>query len=179
VALRPSPDCPSCRVPMMFWSGYRRYVREAGLSRKVRYGRAREGPGRPGLLSGRGRGNDGPLLAGALNRCRKGRQASDIGVVLDVHVGRGREVAVNHVDGAVGTDRCDDADVVGKVVEVAGTEEQDAVTDLRRSRVELRILALADRSAGTISLEDRPLTLQAVHAHAVRGTAARLRTGTA
>jgi hypothetical protein len=31
----PRPECPSCRAPMTFWSGYRRYVRRAGLCRKV------------------------------------------------------------------------------------------------------------------------------------------------
>jgi Domain of unknown function (DUF6431) len=31
----PRPDCPSCRVPMMFWSGYRRYVRAASLCLRV------------------------------------------------------------------------------------------------------------------------------------------------
>ena len=31
----PRPDCPSCRVPMTFWSGYRRHVRVAGRCRKV------------------------------------------------------------------------------------------------------------------------------------------------
>ena len=31
----PRPLCPSCRVPMVFWSGYRRHVREAGGCRKI------------------------------------------------------------------------------------------------------------------------------------------------
>ncbi len=31
----PRPDCPSCRVPMMFWSGYRRHVRDGGRCRKI------------------------------------------------------------------------------------------------------------------------------------------------
>jgi hypothetical protein len=31
----PRPDCPSCRVPMVFWSGYRRHVRVAGRCRKI------------------------------------------------------------------------------------------------------------------------------------------------
>jgi hypothetical protein len=31
----PRPECPSCRAPMTFWSGYRRYVRRAGLCRKI------------------------------------------------------------------------------------------------------------------------------------------------
>ena len=31
----PRLDCPSCRVPMMFWSGYRRHVRVAGRCRKI------------------------------------------------------------------------------------------------------------------------------------------------
>ena len=26
----PRPDCPSCGGPLVFWSGYRRYVRVAG-----------------------------------------------------------------------------------------------------------------------------------------------------
>ncbi len=31
----PRPACPSCRVPLMFWSGYRRHVRAAGRCRKI------------------------------------------------------------------------------------------------------------------------------------------------
>lgn len=31
----PRQDCPSCRVPMVFWSGYRRHVRQAGRSWKI------------------------------------------------------------------------------------------------------------------------------------------------
>lgn len=31
----PRPDCPVCRAPMMFWSGYQRYVREAARCRKI------------------------------------------------------------------------------------------------------------------------------------------------
>jgi hypothetical protein len=31
----PRQECPSCRAPMTFWSGYRRYVRRAGLCRKI------------------------------------------------------------------------------------------------------------------------------------------------
>jgi Domain of unknown function (DUF6431) len=31
----PRPECPSCRAPMIFWSGYRRYVREGGVCRKI------------------------------------------------------------------------------------------------------------------------------------------------
>lgn len=31
----PRPDCPSCDVPMMFWSGYWRYVRAGGRCRKI------------------------------------------------------------------------------------------------------------------------------------------------
>jgi Domain of unknown function (DUF6431) len=31
----PRLDCPSCRVPMMFWSGYRRHVREAGCCLRI------------------------------------------------------------------------------------------------------------------------------------------------
>jgi Domain of unknown function (DUF6431) len=31
----PRLDCPSCRVPMVFWSGYRRYVRDSGRCRKI------------------------------------------------------------------------------------------------------------------------------------------------
>ncbi len=31
----PRPDCPACRGPMMFWSGYGRHVREAGRCRKI------------------------------------------------------------------------------------------------------------------------------------------------
>ena len=31
----PRPACPLCRAPMVFWSGYRRYVRAAGRCRKI------------------------------------------------------------------------------------------------------------------------------------------------
>jgi len=31
----PRPDCPSCSLPMTFWSGYRRPVREAGLCHQI------------------------------------------------------------------------------------------------------------------------------------------------
>jgi hypothetical protein len=31
----PRPDCPSCRGPMIFWSGYRRHVRERGRCQKI------------------------------------------------------------------------------------------------------------------------------------------------
>jgi Domain of unknown function (DUF6431) len=31
----PRLDCPSCRVRMMFWSGYRRHVRAGGRCRKI------------------------------------------------------------------------------------------------------------------------------------------------
>ena len=31
----PRPDCPSCLVPMAFWSGYRRHVREPGGCQKI------------------------------------------------------------------------------------------------------------------------------------------------
>ena len=31
----PRPDCPSCAGPLVFWSGYRRYVREAGRYWKI------------------------------------------------------------------------------------------------------------------------------------------------
>ena len=37
----PRPDCPGCGVPMVFWSGYWRYVRRAGQCRKVFVRRAR------------------------------------------------------------------------------------------------------------------------------------------
>src|ERR1022692_4265335 len=40
----PRPDCPSCAVPMVFWSGYRRYVREAGCCWKIFVPRVRCGP---------------------------------------------------------------------------------------------------------------------------------------
>lgn len=44
----PRPDCPSCAVPMTFWSGYLRWVREAGRCHRVfvpivRCGRCRSG----------------------------------------------------------------------------------------------------------------------------------------
>jgi hypothetical protein len=31
----PRPDCPSCLVPAVFWSGYWRFAREQGAERKV------------------------------------------------------------------------------------------------------------------------------------------------
>ena len=31
----PRPDCPSCAGPLVFWPGYRRYVREAGRHWKI------------------------------------------------------------------------------------------------------------------------------------------------
>jgi hypothetical protein len=31
----PRPDCPGCAVPMTFWSGYQRWVRRRGRSRKI------------------------------------------------------------------------------------------------------------------------------------------------
>lgn len=40
----PRPDCPSCSVPMMFWSSYTRSVREGGLCHRLRLRRARCGP---------------------------------------------------------------------------------------------------------------------------------------
>lgn len=40
----PRPDCPGCAVPMSFWSGYRRYVRDGGVCRRVFVPRARCGP---------------------------------------------------------------------------------------------------------------------------------------
>ena len=33
--LFPRPACPSCAGPLVFWSGYRRYVRAAGRCRKI------------------------------------------------------------------------------------------------------------------------------------------------
>jgi len=39
----PRPDCPGCGAPMVFWSGYWRYVRRAGRCRKVFIRRARCG----------------------------------------------------------------------------------------------------------------------------------------
>jgi hypothetical protein len=40
----PRPVCPSCAVPMTFWSGYRRWVREAGRCERVFVPRVRCGP---------------------------------------------------------------------------------------------------------------------------------------
>src|SRR5260370_28123680 len=40
----PRPDCPSCAGPVVFWSGYRRYVRAAGRCRKIFIRRVRCGP---------------------------------------------------------------------------------------------------------------------------------------
>ena len=31
----PRPSCPSCAGPLVFWSGYRRYVRDSGRCRKI------------------------------------------------------------------------------------------------------------------------------------------------
>jgi len=31
----PRPECPSCGGRMVFWSGYRRYIREAGVCRRI------------------------------------------------------------------------------------------------------------------------------------------------
>lgn len=31
----PRPDCPACRVAMMFWSGYRRHVRARGRCQRI------------------------------------------------------------------------------------------------------------------------------------------------
>jgi transposase-like protein len=40
----PRPDCPACARPMTFWSGYRRYVRQAGRCRKIFVPRLRCAP---------------------------------------------------------------------------------------------------------------------------------------
>jgi Domain of unknown function (DUF6431) len=40
----PRPDCPGCAGPLVFWSGYRRYVRAAGRCRKIFVPRLRCGP---------------------------------------------------------------------------------------------------------------------------------------
>jgi hypothetical protein len=37
----PRPDCPSCAGPLVFWAGYRRYVREAGRYWKIFVSRLR------------------------------------------------------------------------------------------------------------------------------------------
>ena len=39
----PRPDCPSCAGPVVFWSGYRRYVRAAGRCQKIFVPRVRCG----------------------------------------------------------------------------------------------------------------------------------------
>ena len=39
----PRPDCPSCAGPLVFWSGYRRFVRVAGRCRKIFVPRVRCG----------------------------------------------------------------------------------------------------------------------------------------
>jgi hypothetical protein len=39
----PRPGCPSCAGPVVFWSGYRRYVRAAGCCRKIFIPRVRCG----------------------------------------------------------------------------------------------------------------------------------------
>jgi hypothetical protein len=39
----PRPDCPACAVPMSFWSGYRRDVRDGGVCRRVFVPRVRCG----------------------------------------------------------------------------------------------------------------------------------------
>ena len=40
----PRPACPSCSGPLVFWSGYRRHVREAGRCRKIFVPRLRCSP---------------------------------------------------------------------------------------------------------------------------------------
>jgi hypothetical protein len=40
----PRLDCPGCAVPMTFWSGYLRWVREAGCCRRIFVPRLRCGP---------------------------------------------------------------------------------------------------------------------------------------
>jgi len=40
----PCPDCPSCAVPLVFWSGCRRFVRVAGRCLKIFVPRVRCGP---------------------------------------------------------------------------------------------------------------------------------------
>ena len=40
----PRPDCPACAGPMVFWSGYRRWVREAGRCWRIFVPRVRCGP---------------------------------------------------------------------------------------------------------------------------------------
>ena len=40
----PRPSCPSCAGPLVFWSGYRRYVRAAGRCRKIFVPRLRCAP---------------------------------------------------------------------------------------------------------------------------------------
>jgi Domain of unknown function (DUF6431) len=40
----PCPECPGCAGPLVFWSGYRRHVREAGRCRKIFIPRLRCGP---------------------------------------------------------------------------------------------------------------------------------------
>jgi transposase-like protein len=40
----PRPACPSCAGPLVFWSGYRRYVRAAGRCRKIFVPRLRCAP---------------------------------------------------------------------------------------------------------------------------------------
>ncbi len=40
----PRPECPGCAGPMMFWSGYRRWVREAGCCWRIFVPRVRCGP---------------------------------------------------------------------------------------------------------------------------------------
>jgi hypothetical protein len=39
----PRPDCPTCAGPLVFWSGYRRYVRAAGRCQKIFVPRVRCG----------------------------------------------------------------------------------------------------------------------------------------
>jgi len=40
----PRPSCPSCAGPLVFWSGYRRYVRDAGRCQKIFVPRLRCAP---------------------------------------------------------------------------------------------------------------------------------------
>ena len=110
--------------------------------------------GRRGLLDGGWRADDDPLLARAPHRRGPGRQA-DPGVVLRADVGRAEEVAIDHVDAAVGVDRGHDADVVGVAVrgDRARWEEHDGIANGRGPAVRRHRLALVQ---APVIERDRP-----------------------
>src|SRR5258707_14012767 len=75
----PRPDCPSCAGPVVFWSGYRRYVRSAPVPEDLRAAgpvRALRGDScaAPGVRAGRAAGYGGGDRRGrGGGRRRRGR----------------------------------------------------------------------------------------------------------